>query len=99
MKLEIKSNRFIQTLIYNVATICAVIVAVFQFCSRKYRENNMNEKIRKFTHYTLNVADSMIEKAKESTADVPVLEVARATTSKSTEGARMNKVQRKKSSK
>jgi hypothetical protein len=45
--------KFFDTLVYNVATICAFIVAVSQFLIRSFNENDGSNKVRKFINQTL----------------------------------------------
>lgn len=56
------TQTFVQTLIFNVATIAAVVVGVVQFAVRAYNENNGNEKVREFTLTVLQFVDSLISK-------------------------------------
>jgi len=66
---------FIDTLIMNVATIAAIVVAVCQFLIRAYNENNGNEKVRKVMQTVLRFVDTLIQHSKVFFADpvtVPV---------------------------
>jgi L-asparagine transporter-like permease len=45
--------KFFDTLVYNVATICAFIVAVSQFLIRSFNENDGGNKVRKFINQSL----------------------------------------------
>ncbi len=68
---------FIDTLVYNVATICAIVVAVSQFLIRAYNENNGNEKVRKVMQTVLAFVDKIVAQGKVYFADpVPVAKVA-----------------------
>jgi uncharacterized membrane protein SirB2 len=66
---------FIDTLILNVATIAAIVVAVCQFLIRAWNENNGNEKVRKVMQTVLQFVDTLIQHSKVFFADpvtVPV---------------------------
>ena len=72
---------FVDTLIYNVATIAAIVVAMIQFTIRAYNENNGNEKVRKVMQTVLHFIDTMVQHGKAYFADsepvtVPVRKVA-----------------------
>jgi hypothetical protein len=72
---------FIDTLVYNVATIAAIVVAVYQFLIRAYNENNGNEKIRSLTVKVLFFVNKITGKIyselyKEEVVAVPVKKVA-----------------------
>ena len=73
------TDKFIQTLVFNVATIAAIVVAIVQFSIRAWKENNGNEKVRVVINNILRVLDDIIDRAKNATA-VPVVEVAPKTT-------------------
>lgn len=79
MKLFI--TKFYQTLIFNVATISAIVVGTFQFLVRAYKENNGNEKVRKVIQIILQFVDTLVEHGKvyfaePETATVPVAKVS-----------------------
>ena len=50
---------FIDTLIYNVATIAAIVVGLYQFAVRAWTENNCSEKVRKFLIQTLRFVNTL----------------------------------------
>lgn len=50
---------FIDTLIYNIATISAIVVGLYQFAVRAWTENNGNEKARKFLIQTLRFVNTL----------------------------------------
>ena len=54
--------KFIDTLIYNIATIAAIVVGLYQFLIRAYNENNGNEKIRKVTIRALFFINTLTSK-------------------------------------
>ena len=75
---------FINTLIYNVATIAAIVVAVCQFLIRAYNDNNGAEKTRKVMQTVLRFVDTIVEKLQALVnTDVPVVEVAHKTPKRS----------------
>lgn len=45
--------KFVDTLVYNIATISALIVGVSQFLIRAFNENDGATKVRKFINQTL----------------------------------------------
>ena len=53
---------FVDTLIYNVATIAAIVVGVSQFVIRAWNENNCNAKVRQFVIQTLRVINAFTGK-------------------------------------
>jgi len=69
---------FIETLIYNVATIAAIVVGVSQFLIRAFNDNNGADKTRKVMQTVLRFVDTLIERSKvylaesEAAAAVPV---------------------------
>ena len=75
---------FIDTLIHNVATIAAIVVAVCQFLIRSYNENNGNEKVRKATVTVLRFVNTLTAKMYENlNHDVPPVKVAQKRTKRS----------------
>ena len=68
---------FIDTLVYNVATIAAIVVGVSQFLINAYKDNNGSEKIRKVMQTVLAFVDKIVAHGKVYFADpVPVAKVA-----------------------
>lgn len=72
------SQKFYQTLILNVATICAIIVGTFQFAVRSFNDNNGKEKVRQFTlqvvkfmNTFLEVFESKLESVEVSPVSIP----------------------------
>ena len=51
---------FIDTLIYNIATIAAIVVGLSQFLIRAWNENNCSEKVRQFLIQTLRLINASI---------------------------------------
>lgn len=70
-------QNFYKTLVLNVATICAIVMAVVQFTVRAFNENNGAEKVRNFTLFVLDKLDHLIIKTMDIVdSDVPDVEVA-----------------------
>lgn len=69
---------FIETLIYNLATIAAIVVGLSQFLIRAFVDNNGADKTRKVMQTVLRFVDTLIERSKvylaesEAAAAVPV---------------------------
>ena len=80
-------SKFYQTLVFNVATICAIVVGLSQFLIRAYNDNNGNEKIRKVTIRVLffvnKVYASLSHELPEVVETVPVAKVAHKTAKRS----------------
>jgi hypothetical protein len=75
---------FIDTLVYNVATIAAIVVGVSQFLINAYKDNNGSEKIRKVMQTVLAFVDKIVAHGKVYFADpVPVAKVAQKRTKRS----------------
>ena len=58
MKLFI--TKFYQTLVFNIATLSAIVVGILQFAVRSYQKNNGNEKIRKMMQTVLRFLNALI---------------------------------------
>ena len=65
------TQTFVQTLLFNVATIAAIVVGVLQYAVRAYKNNNGNEKVRKFTLSVLQFVDALISKFQTQLIDQP----------------------------
>jgi hypothetical protein len=79
--MKLFATKFYQTLIFNVATISAIVVGIFQFLVRAYQENNGEKKVRKVIQTVLQFVDTLVEQGKvyfaePETASVPVDKVA-----------------------
>jgi hypothetical protein len=71
------TNKFIQTLIFNVATISAIVVGIVQFAVRAFKENNGTEKTRKVIIQVLHWINTLTGKIYQNlNHDVPVKKVA-----------------------
>lgn len=81
--MKLFADKFIQTLLFNVATIAAIVVGIAQFAIRAYNENNGNEKVRKVMQTVLQFVDTLVEYGKvyfaEPAAPVTVQKVAQKT--------------------
>jgi hypothetical protein len=44
--MKLFTNKFYQTLIFNVATLTAIVVGIVQFAVRSFNENNGKERVR-----------------------------------------------------
>jgi hypothetical protein len=72
---------FIDTLIYNVATIAAIVVGLSQFLIRAFVNNNGADKTRKVMQTVLRFVDTSVDKLMPLVdTDVPVVEVAQKKT-------------------
>lgn len=79
--MKIFTNKFIQTLIFNVATISAIVVGIVQFADRAYKENNGKEKIRNVMQTVLKFVDKIVGDLQyQLNTGVPVVKVAQKTT-------------------
>ena len=82
--MKLFSDKFIQTLIFNVATIAAIVVGIVQFGVRAYKENNGNEKVRKVIQTVLRFINTIVTQLLVVVdTDVPVVKVAQKTTKRS----------------
>ncbi len=86
--MKLFASKFTQTLIFNVATIAAIVVGIVQFAVRAYKENNGDQKVRQFVIQTLHFVNTLTGKIYASlnhelppvVETVPVRKVARKTT-------------------
>lgn len=83
--MKLFASKFYQTLIFNVATIAAIVVGIVQFAVRAYKDNNGPEKTRKVIQTVLAFVDTLVQHGKVYFAEpeptpVPVLKVARKRT-------------------
>lgn len=75
------SNKFIQTLIFNVATISAIVVGIVQYSVRAFKENNGAEKTRKVIQTVLQFIDTIVGYLQaQLNTEEPVVKVAQKTT-------------------
>ena len=73
------TSKFTQTLLFNLATIAAIVVAIVQFAIRAFNENNGNEKTRKVIIQVLHWINTLTGKIYQNLHhDVPVKKVAQA---------------------
>jgi hypothetical protein len=79
--MKLFASKFYQTLVFNVATICAIVVGLYQFSVRAYNENNGNEKVRKVIQTVLRFINAIVTQLQAIVDnDVPVVKVAQKTT-------------------
>ena len=72
------ASKFYQTLLFNLATIAAIVVAIVQFSVRAYNENNGAEKTRKVIQTVLRFVDTIVGQLQALIdTDVPQVKVAR----------------------
>ncbi len=81
--MKLFTSKFTQTLLFNVATIAAIVVGIVQFTVRAYNENNGNEKVRKVMQTVLmfintNVERLMVQVTEPVTVPVQQLSTKRA---------------------
>lgn len=82
--MKLFASKFTQTLMFNVATIAAIVVGIVQFAVRAYNENDGNEKVRKVMQTVLQFVDTIVTKLQVVVdTDVPVVKVAQKTTKRS----------------
>jgi hypothetical protein len=73
--MKLFATKFYQTLVFNVATIAAIVVGIVQFAVRAYKQNNGNEKVRKMMQTLLQFVDTLVQQGKVYVAEpvtVPV---------------------------
>ena len=78
-------SKFYQTLVFNVATICAIVVGLSQFLIRAWNDNNCNEKVRKVSQTVLVFVNTNTERliaqlTEPEPTPVPVRKVAQKRT-------------------
>ena len=79
--MKLFASKFYQTLVFNVATIAAIVVGIVQFSVRAYKENNGNEKVRKVIQTVLRFINTIVTQLLVVVdTDVPVVKVAQKTT-------------------
>lgn len=75
---------FVDTLIYNIATIAAIVVGLCQFLVRAFNDNNGQEKVRKVIQTVLQFVDTSVDKLMPLVdTDVPQVKVAQKKTKRS----------------
>ena len=75
--MKLFASKFYQTLIFNVATISAIVVGIIQFAVRSYKENNGTERIRKMIQIVLKFIDRIVGDLQyQLNTGVPVTKVA-----------------------
>ena len=75
--MKLFASKFYQTLIFNVATISAIVVGIIQFAVRSYKENNGTERIRKMIQIVLKFINRIVGDLQyQLNTGVPVTKVA-----------------------
>lgn len=75
--MKLFASKFYQTLVFNVATIAAIVVGTVQFLVRAYNENNGAEKTRKVIQTVLRFVDAFVERLQAYFADPAPVAVAK----------------------
>lgn len=76
--MKLFASKFYQTLIFNVATISAIVVGIVQFAVRSFKDINGPQKTRKVIQTVLRFVDSIVSQLQaQIDSDVPVVKVAR----------------------
>jgi hypothetical protein len=79
--MKLFASKFYQTLVFNVATIAAIVVGLYQFAVRAFNENDGAEKTRKVIQTVLQFVDIIVTHLQVIVdTDVPVVKVAQKTT-------------------
>ena len=79
--MKLFADKFIQTLLFNIATIAAIVVAIVQFSIRAWKENNGTEKTRKVIQTVLRFVDKIVAQLQAFVdTDVPQVKVAQKKT-------------------
>lgn len=79
--MKLFASKFYQTLVFNVATLAAIVVGIVQFAVRSFNENNGKERVRKVTQTVLRFVDTIVGQLLVLVnTDVPVVKVAQKTT-------------------
>ena len=82
--MKLFASKFYQTLIFNVATISAIVVGIIQFAVRSYKENNGTERIRKMIQIVLKFINRIVGDLQyQLNTGVPVEKVAQRRTKRS----------------
>ena len=75
--MKLFADKFIQTLLFNLVTIAAIIVGVSQFIIRAWNDNDCSAKVRQFVIKTLQVINQLTGEIYQSmNHDVPVVKVS-----------------------
>ena len=79
--MKLFASKFYQTLIFNIATISAIVVGTYQFLIRSYNDQEGNEKVRRVVVTVLRYINTLTGQIYASLQhDVPVVKVAQKTT-------------------
>jgi hypothetical protein len=78
--MKLFAHKFIQTLMYNLATIAAIVIGVCQFLIRAWNENNGTQKTRKVIQTVLAFIDTLIDRSKVYLAEPTTVPVQQGST-------------------
>ena len=78
--MKLFASKFYQTLVFNIATIAAIVVGLYQFAVRTFNESNGQEKIRKMMQTVLQYIDTLVNYGKVYFEDPAPVTVARVST-------------------
>jgi len=78
--MKLFAHKFTQTLMYNLATIAAIVVGLSQFLIRAWNENNGTQKTRKVIQTVLAFIDTLIEHSKTYLAEPTTVPVQQGST-------------------
>lgn len=78
--MKLFASKFYQTLVFNIATIAAIVVGLYQFAVRAFNESNGQEKIRKMMQTVLQYIDTLVNYGKVYFEDPVPVTVARVST-------------------
>jgi cell shape-determining protein MreC len=82
--MKLFASKFTQTLVFNVATIAAIVVGIVQFAARSFNDNNGAEKTRKVIQTVLRFVDKIVSQLQAFVdTDVPQVKVAQKKTKRS----------------
>ena len=84
--MKLFASKFYQTLVFNVATIAAIVVGIVKFGIRAYKENNGPEKVRRVMQNVLKFVDTIVGNLQyqlQLNTGVPVEKVAQRRTKRS----------------
>jgi len=78
--MKLFASKFYQTLVFNVATIAAIVVGLYQFAVRAFNENNGSEKVRKLIQTVLQFVNTIVSYLEVYFQDPAPVTVARVST-------------------
>jgi F0F1-type ATP synthase membrane subunit a len=82
--MKLFASKFYQTLVFNVATIAAIVVGTVLFLVRSFKENNGPERVRKMMQTVLKFVNTIVGDLQyQLNTGVPVEKVAQRRTKRS----------------